>query len=265
MITLKDEIAPAYINLANPKYIEIDNNYYSTLIIVNYFREQTELILKSIIDTNINLNISIFYEKQDTYKTIRDLTYHIGNVGVDLKTSNQNRQDIDIAAFTYNDAKYIRKEMQVNNEELYFLYIYVTTFASNVKDLEYLLNKLEGILQSKGMQTRRAYFRQEQAFLSSLPIMQNSLDLKPAAKRNVLTSGLVATYPFISSAIFDEEGIFIGINIYNNSLVFLDRYNTQKYKNANMCIFGTSRSREIFLYKITNFKKPFNWYRTICH
>lgn len=243
VITLKDEIAPAYINLTNPKYIEIDNNYYSTLIIVNYFREQTELILKSIIDTNINLNISIFYEKQDTYKTIRDLTYHIGNVGVDLKTNNPNRQDIDIAAFTYNDAKYIRKEMQINNEELYFLYIYVTTFASNTKDLEYLLNKLEGILQSKGMQTRRAYFRQEQAFLTSLPIMYNSSDLKPAAKRNILTSGLVATYPFISSAIFDEEGIFIGTNIYNNSLVFLDRYNSQKYKNANMCVFGTSRSR----------------------
>ena len=242
VITQKDEIAPAYINLMNPKYIEIDNHYYSTLIIVNYFREQTELILKSIIDTNINLNISIFYEKQDTYKTIRDLTYHIGNVGVDLKSNNPNRQDIDIAAFTYNDAKYIRREMQVNNEDLYFLYIYVTTFASDVKDLEYLLNKLEGILQSKGMQTRRAYFRQEQAFITSLPIMINSLELKEAAKRNILTSGLVATYPFISSAIFDEEGIFIGTNIYNNSLVFLDRYNTQKYKNANMCIFGTSRS-----------------------
>lgn len=102
--------------------------------------------------------------------------------------NNQNRQDIDIAAFTYNDAKYIRKEMQVNNEELYFLYIYITTFSNNLKDLEYLLNKLEGILQSKGMQTRRAYFRQEQAFLASLPVMENSLDLKEAAKRNVLTS-----------------------------------------------------------------------------
>lgn len=40
VITQKDEIAPSYINLINPKYIEIDNNYYSTLIIVNYFREQ---------------------------------------------------------------------------------------------------------------------------------------------------------------------------------------------------------------------------------
>ncbi len=248
--TNKDYLSPSYINLSNPKYIEIDNTFYSTLIITNYFREQTDLILKSIIDTNINLNISIFYEKQDTYKTIRDLTYHIGNVGVDLKENNQNRQDIEIAAFTYNDAKYIRKEIQVNNEELYFLYIYVTTFSSDLKELEYLLNKLEGILQGKGLQTRRAYFRQEQAFLTSLPIMNNSIQLKEAAKRNVLTNGLVATYPFISSAIFDEEGIFIGTNIYNNSLVFIDRYNTQKYKNANICIFGTSGAGKSFYTKL---------------
>ena len=155
----KDYLSPSYINISNPKYFEIDNNYYSTLIIINYFREQQDLILKSIIDTNIDLNISIFYEKQDTYKTIRDLTYHIGNVGVDLKEGNQNRQDIDIAAFTYNDAKYIRKEMQINNEELYFLYIYVTIYSEKIKELESLLNKVEGILQSSGMQTRRALRR----------------------------------------------------------------------------------------------------------
>ena len=215
--------------------------YYSSILITNYYREQTDLILKTIIDTNINLNISIFCEKQDTYKTIKDLTYHIGNVGVDLKINNQNRQDIDIAAFTYNDAKYIRKELQVNNESLYFLYIYITTFSTNLKELDYFVNKLEGLLQSKGMQTRKAYFRQEQAYLSVLPIMKNDNDLKNVSRRNILTSGLVSTYPFISSAIFDENGIFIGTNIYNNSLVFVDRYDSTKYKNANICIFDPDR------------------------
>ena len=224
--------------------------YYSTLIITNYFREQNDLLLKSLIDANINLNISIFYEKQDTYKTIRDLTYHIGNVSVDLKESNQNRQDIDLAAFTYNDAKYIRKEMQVDGEELYFLYIYVTTFSTDLKELEYLLNKLEGLLQGKGMQSKRAYFRQEPAFLTSLHIMKNSKLLKEAAKRNILTTGLMSTYPFISSAVFDEEGILIGTNIYNNSLVFVDRYNSNKYKNANICIFGTSGAGKSFYTKL---------------
>ena len=173
-----DYLSPSYINLNNPKYIEIDNIYYSSILIINYFREQSDLILKSIIDTNIDINISIFYEKLDTYKTIRDLTYHIGNVGVDLKSNNQNRQDIDIAAFTYNDAKYIRKELQINNEDLYYLYIYVNTYSQDTKELEYILNKIEGILESNGMQTRRAYFRQEQAYRACLPLMENKKELK---------------------------------------------------------------------------------------
>ena len=43
----KDYIAPSYINISNPKYLEIDNTYYSSLIIVNYHREQSDLILKN--------------------------------------------------------------------------------------------------------------------------------------------------------------------------------------------------------------------------
>ena len=246
----KDLISPAYVNMQNPKYFEVDNLYYSSLIVVNYYREQTDLLLKNLIETNINMNISIFYEKQDSYKTIKDLTYHIGNVGVELKESNENRQDIDIASYTYNDAKYIRKEIQVNNEELYFLYIYINIYSEDIKELEYNLNKIEGIAQSKGMQTRRANFRQEECFLAGLPILENKEIIKEAAKRNILTTGLLSTYPFISSTIFDKNGIFIGTNIYNNSLVFIDRYDTNKYKNANICIFGTSGAGKSFYTKL---------------
>ena len=121
--TYKDYISGSYINNQNPRYLEINNVYYSSLIIVNYYREYTDLILKNLLELNINMNISIFYEKQDSYKTVKDLTYHIGNVGVDLKEKNSNREDIEIASFTYNDAKYIRREIQLNNEELYCIYI----------------------------------------------------------------------------------------------------------------------------------------------
>ena len=246
----KDKLSPSYINTKNPKNIEIDNMYYSGIIIVNYNRENSDLILKKLIDTNINMNISIFYERQDNYKVIRNLTYHIANVGVDLKDGKTNPTEVDIAAFTYNDAKYIRKEIQVNNEDIYFLYIYIDVFSNNEKELEFILNKIEGILESNGMQTRRANFRQEQVLISCMPFMTNHKDIKPAAKRNILTSGLVSTYPFISSSIFDEDGIFYGTNIYNDTLVFIDRYNENKYKNANMCIFGTSGSGKSYFTKL---------------
>ena len=217
---------------------------------MDYYREQTDIILKTIIESNININISIFYEKQDSYRVIKELTYHIGNVGLEVKSNNENRQDIDIATSIYGDAKYIRREMQVNNEEIYYLYIYLLIYAEDIKELEYLLSKIEGISQSKGLQTRRANFRQEEIFKSCLPIMENNILVKNIAKRNILTSSLISTYPFISSSIFDKEGIFIGTNIYNDSIVFIDRYDTQKYKNANICIFGTSGAGKSFYTKL---------------
>jgi len=230
--------------------LEIDDTYYSSILITNYFREQNDLILKTLIDSNINLNISIFYEKQDTYKTIKQLTYNIGNVGVDVHSNNSNKQDSELAYYAYDDARYIRKEIQINNEELYFLYIYVNIFSNNKNEIEYLLNKVEGILQSQGMQTRRAYFREEAAYLSCLPLMINKEEVKEVSKRNILTNGILATYPFISSSIYDEEGIYIGKNIYNKSLIFIDRYDKEKYKNANMCVFGTSGAGKSYFLKL---------------
>ena len=249
-LSLKDKISPSYINLNNPKFIEIDGIYYSGLIVIDYTREYKDIILKNLINTNINMNISIFYEKQDTYKTIKDLTYYIGNVGVDIKSGNENRQDIDIASYSYNDAKYIRKEMQVNNEDLYFLYMYINIFAQNENELYENINKAEGILELSGLVSKKGNFRQEAIFKACIPELKHEDIIKNVSKRNVLTSSLVATYPFISSNIYEENGIFVGTNIYNNSMIFLDRFDKEKYKNSNMCIFGTSGSGKSYYTKL---------------
>ena len=190
-------MAPGYINLSNPKYLDIDGVLFCGIMVVDYNREYTDIILKNLINSNVDMNISIFYEKQNSYKVIKDLTYYIGNVGVDLKDNNENRNDIDIAAFSYQDAKYIRKELQVNNEEIFYIYIYVEVYSNNEKELFNNLNKVEGIMQSSGLVTRRATFRQEQSFKACLPISENSNDIKEASRRNVLTNrydGYISIY-----------------------------------------------------------------------
>ena len=247
---LKDKLAPSYINITNPQYIEVDGKYCAGLLIVDYTREYNEIIFRNLINSNVNVNISIFYEKQDSYKAIKDLTYSIGNTGVDLKFGNTNKEDIDLAAFSYNDAKYIRKEMQVNNEDLYYLYTYCIVIANNEKELQRNLAQIDGILQSSGFTTKKANFRQEQTFKACLPIMENNKDLQDVAARNTLTQGLTGTYPFISSTLCDENGVFLGSNIYNNSIILVDRFNKNKYKNANMCVFGTSGAGKSFYIKL---------------
>ncbi len=250
IISKLDKIVPSYIDNRNPMYLAIDGFLYGGILIVDYYREYDELIFKSLIKSSVDMRISIFYERQDIYKTIKKLTYYIGNVGVDLKSGNQNREDVDLAAFSYNDAKYIRKEIQVNNEDLYFLYAYVLVKAETEAELNFKINEVESILQASGMQTKKGNFRQLQIFNTCLPLGDQDKGIKSVTRRNVLTNGLLGTFPFISSSIYDRNGIYIGRNLYDNSLVFIDRFDKEKYKNANMCIFGTSGAGKSYYTKL---------------
>ena len=223
--------------------------YYSGLMVVNYERQQKDLLLKEIMNVSDNNIISMFYERQNPYQVIKELSYYIGNSTVDLENIHPARQDRDLIAFSNDDAQYIRKEIQINNEDLYFLSLYVMAYDSQKEQTEYIIKKLEGLLQSRGIQTKRSYFRQEQIYFSCLPLFLQPKEVQLTTKRNVLTNGMLATYPFFTSALLDEGGVFVGINAYNNSLIFLDRFETKKYKNANLCIFGTSGAGKSYFAK----------------
>ena len=244
------EKKPLYINLTNPQYIEIDGMFFSSLLIINYNRIFQELIFKNILETNENILISIYIEKNNQYKIIKEIARNIGNTAVDLEKINNSRIDIDIAESSLEDAKYIRKEMQLNNQQLLYFYTYITTYSKNKEELKNQINKIEEILQNSGLKSKKSYFRQEQAILANLPLNKNNDDIKKAVKKNILTDGIRGTYPFITSTIYDEKGILYGTDINSNSLIIIDKFDREKYKNSNTCIFGSSGSGKSYFTKI---------------
>ena len=65
-------------------------------------------------------------------------------------------------------------------------------------------------------------------------------------KRNLLTKGAASCYPFTSYEMCDDNGILLGVNKYNSSLIIVDIFNSAVYKNANMAILGTSGAGKTF-------------------
>ncbi len=65
-------------------------------------------------------------------------------------------------------------------------------------------------------------------------------------KRNLLTGGVAGCYPFTSYEMCDDNGILLGVNKYNSSLIIVDIFNSAVYKNANMAILGTSGAGKTF-------------------
>lgn len=244
------QIYPQKFDNTNPKYLKIDNKFVGNIVVTDYSREIQGLFLDRITSLEIDLQISIYYEKQPTSEIIKKITYSIGNTGAELKSSSDNQTDTEVMSTAYSDAKEIRKQLQVSGEELYYFYIYISVYSDSEESLERDLQKIEGISSGIGLKTRRSIFRQKEMFESTLPLLKNNNSIKKYCKRNVLTSGVIGTYPFISNELCDENGILIGINDLNRSLIMIDRFDSNKYKNPNMCIIGTSGSGKSYFSKL---------------
>lgn len=250
IIEEKESIAPGYVSLKNPMFLEKDGKYYSGFFIINYPHETEDNLFIKLLSYNNEIKISLFFEKQDFYNTIKKLTYQIGNIGVDLKDSGENREDIDLIAYSYNDARYIRKEMQIKNEEMYFLYLYITVSGSTEIELETNMKVVEEICISLGLNAKRAYFRQEEIYKVAKPFFYQNDILKRISRRNILTEGIKCLYPFVSTRVVDKNGILMGKISVENSLIILDRFDRNKYKNSNIAIFGMSGAGKSFFTKI---------------
>ena len=70
--------------------------------------------------------------------------------------------------------------------------------------------------------------------------------IRDRSKRNLLTEGAASCYPFTSYEMCDDNGILLGVNKYNSSLIIADIFNSAVYKNANIAILGTSGAGKTF-------------------
>ena len=128
--------------------------------------------------------------------------------------------------------------------------VLITVTAETPEDLEWRERELRKLLISQDLNIVTCSFREEQAFLSAPPLINLDKALYERSKRNVLTAGAASCYPFTAYELSDDNGILLGVNKLNNSLVIVDIFNSMTYKNANISILGTSGAGKTFSPKL---------------
>ena len=224
--------------------------YISTLLIVTFPYQRTAGWLADLINHGEGVEVNIYYEPIDKGKLIKELTYMIGTTSVARKNIGDNQSDVDLIDTSIGHARYMRQQMQLESEDPYYLYLLVSIYAENKAELEERIRSIEAKIESMDIVARRADYRNEMGFKATLPLHQLSPELKKSTARNALTTGLATTYPFVSSEFCDNDGIFMGVNEHNQSMVIVDIFNTSLYKNANMVVLGTSGAGKTFLLQI---------------
>lgn len=143
-------------------------------------------------------------------------------------------------ANVYKSSKRIENEIQLktlrdllqmlkaDNEQLYEI-------NTHIMCEDYAKKEVRAVLKQYGYKYSEMFGRQVDAFVSR---NVSALDTIKQHKRDIPTTTLASIFPFISGALLDEKGFYIGDNEYP---VFIDLFKRDKERaNSNIMIIGKS-------------------------
>jgi len=121
--------------------------------------------------------------------------------------------------------------------------MYITIYAPTKELLEKYSRNVTSTLAAISVTAKSATLQQEQAFISTQPLGLDKLYIT----RNMDTTSLATTFPFVTSELTMDHGIMYGINMHNNSLVIFDRF---ELENANTVVFAKSGAGKSYFVKL---------------
>lgn len=243
--------APGKIDFTHSRYICIDGLYYAYLLVPSDgYRPQVPAgWLSLIVTAGDGIDLDMFLARQPKDRMVRKLGQQLRINRSRIKEASDTNTDFDDLDGAIRSG-YFLKDGMANNEDFYYLNLLITITADSVDELDWKCAEMKKLLLSQDMDVQTCSFCQEQAFLSSLPLVALERHLFERSKRNVLTLGAASCYPCISYEMCDDNGILLGVNKHNNSLIIVDIFDSRVYKNANIAILGTSGAGKSFVMQL---------------
>ena len=244
-----DIIAPSSVDNGSRDYIVVDGVYHSYLYVAGYgYRTRNEAAwLSPLVEAGENIGISFTFKKLPREKILSRISQKTMLNRSRMRDVGDTRQDFEELDDAISSGYYLKEGMNRAAQDFYYMSTVIEVTASDEEELEQRIADVMTLCSSMSMVAKRADFKHEQCFLSTLPVLAVEPDIERKARRNILTDSLAASFPFSSFEIYDESGIFLGLNKYNRSVAILDIFDSDKYANANGCIYGTTGAGKTFL------------------
>ncbi len=268
LVSTKDIIAPSAIEV-DFNHIRIDDKYYRTLFVAGYPRFVGINWLSPLINFDASLNVSMFIYPTDGKEILDDLRRKITEMEAELSTDIQRGRIVNPATQAkLEDALSLQADL-VKGEERFFQFgLYITISAESVEELDRINKNIEASLGALLIISKKATLQMEDGFMTTLPICSDKLSIT----RNMDTTSLATTFPFVSSDLSDNKGIMYGINQHNGSLVIFDRFSMPNY---NSVVFATAGAGKSYMIKLEAIRSlmfdtdvivvdPENEYRSLC-
>lgn len=246
-ISASQFIAPESIDFTHSNYVVMDHVFHTYLLIPSrgYRTQVCAGWLSLLINAGEGIDVDFFLERQSKDRIQQKLGQQLRINRSKIKEVSDTNTDFDDLDNAITSGYFLKRGLS-ENEDFYYMNILITITADSLEELEWRVSEMKKLLLSQDMEAVSCYFREEQAFLSALPLAKTDKQIFERSKRNILTMGAASCYPFTSFEMCDDNGILLGVNKHNNSLIIVDIFNSKVYKNANMAILGTSGAGKTF-------------------
>lgn len=242
-LTLQDIIAPIDIEV-DFNHLQMGDYYFRTFFISGYPRFVGPNWLSPIINFEHSLRISTFYYPVDSKVIMEKLKKKIAEMEATIYTQMEERKVIDASLkVALSDAQQLQDSIAEGTEKFFHFAMYITIYAPNKDLLEKYSRNVVSTLAAIGVTAKPATLQQEPGFISTQPL---GLD-KLYVTRNMDTTSLATTFPFVTSELTMDHGIMYGINMHNKSLVIFDRF---ELENANSVVFAKSGAGKSYFVKL---------------
>ena len=246
--TILDILSPTAVDTKSRDYIVVDGIFHAYLYITGYGYSTTvgNGWLSPLVEAGEGVSLNFIIKRQPKDKTLSKISQTTMINRSRMRDVGDTRSDYEELDSAINSGLYLKDVMNRQGEDFYYMHTIIEVTAEDAETLEQRVTAVEQLCVSVDMIARRCDYKQEQAFLSTLPVLALDPDIERKSRRNALTSGVAASFPFASYELSDKNGVFLGINMYNKTPVFLDPYDDYKYTNGNWWIGGSSGAGKTF-------------------
>lgn len=240
---IEDLLAPIDMEV-DFNHLEMGGYFFRTLFVSGYPRFVGPNWLSPIINFEHSLRISTFYYPVESKTILEKLKKKIGEMEATLYTQMEDRKVIDPSLkVALSDAQMLQDSIAEGTEKFFHFSMYVTLYAKDKDQLEKISRNVVSTFAAMNVIAKPATLQQEQAFIGTQPRGIDNLYIT----RNMDTTSLATTFPFVTSELTMDHGIMYGLNMHNKSLVVFDRF---ELENANAVIFAKSGAGKSYFVKL---------------
>ena len=238
--SVQDLLAPNECDLTHKDFLIIDGVYHTYYFVSGYgYPTEVGLAwLAPIAELGDGISVSFFLDKKRKEQVLPKVAKMTMLNRSRMREVDDTRTDFEQLDDAISSGMYIKENINREGEDFFYMHTLIEVTAASKELLDKRVQQVQDLCSSIDFTVRRADWCHEQCFRSMLPLAKMDSDIEKKSRRNVLTTGAAAAFPFSSFELCDDKGVLLGINLHNNSAVFLDNYNADLYSNGNLCIFG---------------------------